>query len=65
MIDIKTVDSPGWWLQKCARKLEARLPRRTASQHGPGKLDGRCGCANTAAIAAAVMGAWVTGLVPA
>ena len=27
MIDVKTPDSPGWWLQKCHRKLQDRLPR--------------------------------------
>ena len=27
MIDVKTPDSPGWWLMKCHRKLQHRLPR--------------------------------------
>lgn len=27
MIDVETPDSPGWWLLKCHRKLQARLPR--------------------------------------
>lgn len=31
-IDTKTSDSPGWWLHKAARKLEARLPRLQALQ---------------------------------
>lgn len=27
MIDVKTPGSPGWWLQRCFRKLESRQPR--------------------------------------
>lgn len=27
MIDVKTPDSPGWWLARCHRKMQERLPR--------------------------------------
>ena len=29
MIDVKTPNSPGWWLMRCHRKLQDRLPRLT------------------------------------
>ena len=29
MIDVKTPNSPGWWLMRCHRKLQGRLERLT------------------------------------
>jgi hypothetical protein len=36
VIDVKTLDSPGWWLMRCHRKLQYRLPRleRLAAYRG-------------------------------